>query len=73
MRRIEVIREVDRLDEMLLELGNHVAYGDAMSEELALEVERYGDPTEALAELQERRFQLAELLRRNPGREEFDV
>ncbi len=73
MRRIEVIREVDRLDEMLVELGNHIAYGDAMNEELALEVERYGDPAEALSELQERRFQLAELLRRNPGREEFDV
>lgn len=73
MQRIEVVREVDRADRLIEELGEFIAYGNSISEELEQALDGYDLPKEALDNLYQRRHSLTELLRENPAQEEFDI
>lgn len=72
MKREEVRAEIERADRLVNEVGDYISYGDEPGEELAEELVHYERPEEALEEFSERRFQLSELLRKNPRQEEFE-
>jgi len=72
MKRDEVREEIERTDRLVNEVGDYISYGIEPDEELAEELEHYDRPEEALEEFSERRFQLSEMLRKNPKQEEFE-